>query len=103
MKFDIDQALDMRRSGKPWYAIADELGITMHTLRKTLRDAGYDNDGKYCSQLRARIFKPDQVAKADRLYEAGATWKEIARLMNCNANTMMNYVYRMRKNATSNS
>lgn len=94
MNIDADLAIDMCKQGMTWKSLAAEFHTTVYLLRKELTAAGkkhwkrYTDGGRYAPKL----LTPHQLQRMKRLKAAGATWKELGRLMNIDPTRLERYV-----------
>lgn len=77
---DTELAKRLRDSGLPWHAIAKQMGVTVHILRRNWSNAGFLEDSRYRSECRTAITLPI-IQRAIELRKGGLRWKQIAELL----------------------
>lgn len=90
MTIDTDLAMDLRRKGLSWRAVATEVGATIYFLKQALRRDGVRYWGRY--KEGPPLLTPHKLKKMKRLKDAGATWKELARISGIDATKLERYV-----------
>jgi hypothetical protein len=91
-EIDTDLAIDLRKKGEPWHAVARQCGSTAYLVRKALSVAGFRWWKRY--QDGPKLLTAHKLAKVKRLKEAGATWKELGRIMGVDPVKLERYVKR---------
>lgn len=92
VEIDTDRAIDLRKKGESWHVVAAECGSTRYLVRKALSAVGFRWWKRY--QDGPALLTPHKLAKAKRLKEAGATWKELGRIMGVDPVKLERYVKR---------
>jgi hypothetical protein len=96
---DTDKAVSLRNSGLPWSRVAELLGSTVFLVRRALAKAGHEFDDRYQTDKVKPLLTTFQLDRVTRLRQAGASWKELGRMLNIDWLKLKRYVYRVRRKA----
>lgn len=94
VEIDTDRAIELRESGLPWRLVAARCKSTVYLVRTALGAVGYNQCKRYQTMTRfdSKLLSPYQLARMKRLKSAGATWKELGRIMNIEHGKLERYV-----------
>ncbi len=81
---DMQEVIEMYRSGKTTRQIAEATGAHRHTIANRLKAAGI--------KLRRGKISNGEVAKLIRLYESGLSMAAVGERLNLDAQTVLNYL-----------
>jgi hypothetical protein len=94
VEIDTDRAIELRESGLPWHTVAARCKSTVYLVRTALGAVGYNPCKRYQTMTRydSKLLSPYQLARMKRLKVAGATWKELGRIIGIDAGKLERYV-----------
>lgn len=94
MSIDLDLVMDMRKQGATWRTLAEEFRTTVYLLRKELTAAGKKHWKRYTDggRFAPKLLSAHQLQRMKRLKAAGATWKELGKLMDIDPTRLERYV-----------